>query len=60
MADVDRGSDDISIEELREQVVFMLGVIVVLLGGEFVYRWLTDPADSLSWKIGRASCRERV
>jgi len=49
VADVDRGSDDISIEELREQVVFMLGVIVVLLGGEFVYRWLTDPADSLSW-----------
>ena len=49
MADVPRGSDDISIEELREQVVFMLGVIVVLLGGELVYRWLTDPTDSLSW-----------
>ena len=49
MADEDRRSDDISIEELREQVVFMLGVIVVLLGGEFVYRWLTDPTDSLSW-----------
>mgnify|MGYP000258509846 CR=1 FL=1 len=48
MADVPRGSDDISIEELREQVVFMLGVIVVLLGGELVYRWLTDPTDSLS------------
>ena len=49
MADVARGGDDISIDELKEQIVFMLGVIIVLLAGEFVYRWLTDPTDSLAW-----------
>ena len=41
-----QGSDDISIDELKEQVAFMLGIIVVLLGGELAYRWLTDPTDS--------------